>query len=97
LIGVRALSRINAGAAQKEEFLDVVDTRTLQHVRLDHEIVIDKLTGIGAVCQNAPHLGGGQEYILGFFFLEEALHLVLAAQIKLFARARNKVRIAFGL
>lgn len=62
---LRRMLGIDAGAAQEQQFPDAGPESCLDYICLDHQIVVDELGRPSAVSQDAPHLGGGQEYILG--------------------------------
>ncbi len=55
----------------------------MYYIRLDHQVIVEKIRSINIVCENAPYLGGSQEYILRFFCFKKSFYIRLFSQIKL--------------
>jgi hypothetical protein len=65
-------------------------------IRLDREILADKLGGIGAVSEDATDPGGSKEHVLGPLALEEFTGGGLIGKIKLGMRPEDEILISAG-
>ena len=79
--GLRRQPRINARGAHQQQLLDLGATRCLDHVRLDHQVVVDELGWPGVVGIDAADPSGGQEHRLWPHIAHPALELLGAAQV----------------
>ena len=66
----------------------------MDYVRLDFQILENKLCRVGIVCENATYFGGRKENIFWLFFLEEFPHLSLVHEIEFFVCSCNDICIS---
>ena len=71
--------------------------RAINHVALNHQVVVQELAPVGVVGVNAAYFGRGQNHVIGLFGFVEGLHGLLAPQIELGRSAGNNVVVAFGI
>ena len=55
----------------------------INHVSLNHEVLVDEFGRVGVVGMNAAYLGGGQVDLVRLFSLEEGAHGGLVGQVQL--------------
>ena len=65
----------------------------MHDIGLDRQILINKISGIGAVGMNAAHLGRRQEYIFGLFFLEKFPYRMLIGEVQFCVSAGDNVAV----
>ena len=97
LHGLLDVARIDAGAAQKEEFLHSMAETFADDILLDLQILVDEVGTIGVVGHDASHVGGGKDDVLGLFFIKEALYGHSVEEVELLMGAAYKVGVSLGL
>jgi hypothetical protein len=63
--------------------LHAVVESSVNHVGLNHQVLIDEVSRVGVVGVNAAHLGCGHVDLVGLFLGEEGLHGSLVGQVEL--------------
>ncbi len=79
---LRGLARIDAGRAQKQKLLDLVRKRALDHIQLDLQILVQKISGMKLIGENSAHLRRREEDNLRLVRSHPALHGAGARQIE---------------
>ena len=82
---LRAVARIDAGAAEVQQLLHAVQVRRVHHGRVDHHVVVDELGRPRGVGQDAADGAGDEEDVLRAVRLEPVVHGRLVAQVELLA------------
>ena len=95
--GLRSLARVDAGAAQEEQFLDAVPPALADDVLLDGQVLVDEVGAVLQVCHDAAHMGCSQHDILGLLLVKEAAHRHGIHQVKLLMGTADEVSIALAL
>ncbi len=68
--------------------------RFVNHVGLDHQVLIDEFRRIGVVGQNATNLRRGHVNLVDALILEKCPDVGLLSEVKFAAVARNDIGIA---
>lgn len=68
--------------------------RSLDDIRLDHQVVADEVPAKIVVGDDAADLGSGEKHILDRLAAEEGFHLNRIAEIELAARAADQIAVA---
>ena len=84
---------VDAGRAEEQEPLHPRQVGGVDHVRLDHQVLVEELGGIGVVGVDAPHLRRGQDHHVGLRLGEEGAHRALVGQVQLRAAAGEDLRL----
>ena len=74
---------VDTAAAQKQQLLHAVAKRRLNHVGLDHQVLVDEVGRVGVVGVDTAYLGGGQVDLVWAFGFEEGSDGGLVGQVKL--------------
>src|SRR5205807_998528 len=74
-------ARVDAGRAEKQQLFDASATRRLDYVSCDHQIIVQKVTGMDIVRVNPADPRGGEQYRLRPMLIEPAVDCRLVAQI----------------
>ena len=88
---LRAISRIDARAAQVKQTLDAVHPARLRDGGVNHQVVVDELRRARGVGENAADRARDQEDVLGLVRLEPVVHRRLIAQIELVSRGAEDI------
>ena len=83
--------RIEAARSEEDQLLHPVEARRFHDVRLDHQIVVEKVAGLRAVGLDAADLRRGEEDGLRAIGGKPILHLPLPAKIDRTAISRDQV------
>jgi hypothetical protein len=86
---LRREPRVDAARAEEQELLHPDLSGGLDHVRRDHQVVVNELGGPGGIRENAADPGGGDHDDLGPRLGHPALDLDLPAQITRLTRDRQ--------
>jgi hypothetical protein len=84
--------RVDAARAQEEEALHARAPRLVDHVRLDHQVLVDEVGGVRVVRVDAAHLRRGEHDGIRALALEERLDVRLGGEIELRVGARDDAR-----
>ncbi len=87
---------VNAGGAEEHEFRHARLVGGVDHVGLNHQVVVQKLGPVGIVGQDAADLGRRQEHVVRFFFPEKFVDFQLVAQVQGAGRRQRKLRVALS-
>ncbi len=68
--------------------------RGVDDVGLDREVVADELGRVGGVGDDAAHLGGGEEHVLGALGVEEGARRAIVGEVELGMGAQQQVGAA---
>ncbi len=74
--------RIYAGRAEVEKFCRVKLVCSMDHIRCDHDIVVDEISLIRAVGQNTADSGCSKKNIFWPFLFKKSLNISLTGKIK---------------
>lgn len=77
------LARVDAGAAQEEQFFYPLEVRLVDDIVLDLEVLVDKLSAVGIVGNDPAHPGSGEYHIFRLLVGEESRHQRLVEQVEL--------------
>ena len=88
---LRAVARIDAGGAQKSQFFCAIFIGRLDNMRLDQQIVAQKLNGPRGIGLNAAHHGGGVKDIFRPGVRKKPLDPGLHLQVQFGMGAGNEV------
>lgn len=91
------LAGIDAGAAQKEEFLHAVTPALADDVLLDGEVLEDEVGAVFQVCHDAAYVGCREHDIFGPFLVKEALYRRGIHQVEFLVCASDEVGVALAL
>ena len=69
----------------------------MDHVALDHQVLVDELGRVGVVGVDAAYLGGSEIDLVDALALEEGTDGGLVGQIKFGVGAGDQVGVALGL
>ena len=69
----------------------------MDDVHLKNHVVVHKVRKMTLVGNDTTYFGGSQEDVLGFLGRKERFYRLLTAEIKLFMRTSDDVRIALTL
>ena len=94
---MRAELGIDAGRAEEEEAVNIVEARGFDDVGLDDEVVADEVRGVVVVREDAAYLRCGEDYVFWFFFSEEGVYGFGVEQVEFFAGAGEEVGVALLL
>ena len=94
---LRSVSRINASTPQEQEFLYLIQIRSMNHIVLNHQILVNKVGAVTAVRHNSSDMGGRQEHIFRLLNRKEIMNGLLVGQIQFHMRTQDKIRIPFCL
>ena len=94
---LRAVTRVNARAAEIEQSRHVVGPARLHDRGVDHQVVVDELGRARAVGQNPTDRARDQEHIIGTVGLEPVIDRGLIAQVELVTRGAEDVRESGGV
>ena len=67
--------------------MNLISEGCMNNVRYDHQVLIDELRWIGAVCINTAHTAGSYEHEFRPLALEEAVYILLLGEIEFGMRA----------
>ena len=95
LDGLRTIAGIDACRAQDQHFLHPVAESLADDILLYLQIFVYKIGAIGVVGHNPAHMSGGQDDIIGAFFVEKAFHGDPVEQVELGMRAPHQRGVAF--
>ncbi len=87
--GLRRELGVDAAAAQEQQFLHAGSKGRVNHIGLDHQVLVDELGRVGVVGVNAAHLGCGQVHLVGLFCGKEGAHSGLIGQVQLSVHSRD--------
>src|SRR5436190_2799963 len=87
--GLLSCLRINAGGAEKQQFLHARLVAAVDGIACDGQILRDELGRVGTIGVDAADLGRGDNHHVGSARAEEGLDLRLALEIDAFAGSRN--------
>src|SRR3569623_2110368 len=90
------ITRINATGALKADALHVCQVRSMNDNGRDHQVLIYELRTRDVIGLNAPYLGCGNKYIVGFLMLEIGIDGGLIQQFQLRARRQYQVLVTPG-
>ena len=93
--GLVSITRIDAGTAQKEQFLYVVTKAFANHVLLNLQVLVDEIGPVGVVGHDASHVSGSQNHIFGLFGIEEGTNSHTIHQIEFVVALTDQVGISF--
>src|SRR5690606_10748212 len=88
---------IDTGRSEEGELLDAVQIRLMNNVRLDDEVVVDKLSLVRVIRIDAANLCRGKEHIVRLLTFQERFHSGLVAEVELLRTSCDKVAIPFFL
>lgn len=91
---LRAVTRIDATGAQKQELTHIRLEGGVNDIGLDGEIVVEKVRRIALVGPDPTHFCCGQEHVFGTLFGKEGLHGGLIGEIKFGMPAGDDVAVA---
>ena len=94
LHGLRCILGIDAGGAQKQEFLNSVRVGLTDHVALDLHVHHNEVRTVEHIGHNATHKGSGQHHCIGLLLVKERLDRVLVRQVQLLMAAAHQVIIS---
>ena len=77
--------------AQKKEPPNAMAERSVDDVRFNHEVFINKLGRVYVIGMNAPYLCCRENHMIWFFLAKEYFHCILIGKIKLFMCSSNQV------
>ena len=69
----------------------------MDHIILDHQIYVNEICAIPAVCHNTTHMGGSQKDIFRFFRCKKFIDRTLIGQVQLCMGTQNNVCVSFLL
>lgn len=69
----------------------------MNHIVLNHQILVNKVGPVTAVRHNPSDMGGRQEHILRLLGCKEIMNCLLVGQIQFRMRTQDKVRVTFCL
>ena len=96
LHGLRSIARIDAGATQKNQFLDVVTIACAYNVVLNLQIPVDEIGTIHVVCNNSAHMSSCQNDVFGFFGFKKFFYPTGVHQVQFFYRSANQMGESFA-
>lgn len=82
-------SGVDAAGTQEHQALNTGSPGFMHDIRLDHQVLVNELCGIGIVGVYTPHHGCGQIDVGWSFILEKRTHIRLAGQIEFGVGACN--------
>src|SRR5262249_43417927 len=88
---LRALTRVDARAAEIQQSLDVVQVRRVDDGRMNHHVVVEKLGWTDGIRQDPAHRAGDQEHILWSIRAKPIIHRRLIAEIELLAGRQEEL------
>lgn len=91
---LRSLTRINARAAQKQQFFHPVAETLSNHVLLNLQVLVDKVRTVLQVGHDAPHVCSRQNHRIRLFLVEERLNCHRIQQVQLLVRTSHQVIVA---
>ena len=94
---LRAVARVDATGAEKKQFLDAGLPGFMDHVALDHQVLVDEFGGVGVVGVDAADLGGSEIDLVDALALEKGADGGLVGQIKFGVGAGDQVGVTLGL
>ena len=74
---------VDAGGAEEEETVYVIDSAGFDEIGLQDEVVADEVGGVGVVGEDAAYFRGGEEDVLGFLFGEEVVDFIGVEEVQL--------------
>ena len=92
--GLRGEFGVDAGGAEEEEAVYVVDPARFDGVGLNDEVIADEVGRIGVVGQDSAYFGSGQEDVLGLLFAEELVDVIGVEEIELGPRAEKEIDVS---
>ena len=94
---LRAIARVDAGTAEKDQALDLRAMRRAADIGFDEQVAHQKIRRVGIVGKDAADFGCSQEHDFRPFLFEESLRGSGVFQIQLRMGARHKVGITLPL
>ena len=88
---LRSISGIDAGAAQKEQFFDLMTETLSNDILLNLQIIIDKVGTIQTVGHNTPDMSGSQNDIFRLLLIKELLYSHRIHQVQFLMGASDKI------
>jgi hypothetical protein len=85
----------NGNAWLEKKLFDAIAIRRINYIRLDLQIVPDKICGTGIICVNTANPGRCQKHILRHFRFKKIIHCRCGAQIQLCRTSNYQVGKAF--
>lgn len=73
---------VDAARAQKQQLVHAMLMGSLDHVGLDHQVLVDEVGRVGVVGMDAPHLGGRQIHLVRLLRAEELRDRCLIGQVE---------------
>ena len=92
--GLRGQLGVDARRAQVQQLAHPVPVALVEHVALNHEVVVEKIGPVGIVGVNAAHFGGRQQHVVRLLVGKKPRHRGLVAQVQLGRSARYQVGVA---
>ena len=94
---LRAVAWVDATGAEKKQLLDAGLPCFMDHVALDHQILVDELGRVGVVGMDAAHLGSSEIDLVDALALEEGADSGLVGEVKFGMGAGDQVGVSLGL
>ena len=94
---LRSISRINTSTSQKQKFLYIIQIRSMNHIVLNHKILVNKVSPVAAVCHNPSDMGCCQEHIFRLLCGKEIMNGLLIGQIQFRMRTQDEIRVTLCL
>ena len=91
LYRLRAVARVNARRTEKKQTLYTGFPCLINDVGLDGDVLLDKLSRVGVIGDNAAHFGCCKEHVFGLLGLEEFANRLMIGQVEIGVRPLEQV------
>ena len=94
--GLGHVAGVDAGAAEEEQFADIVAEALADDVLLDAEVAVDEVGAVAAVGHDPTHVGRGQDDVRRALLVEESANGSGVQQVELRVGTAHEVRVPLG-